>query len=404
MELFRQTNIDFVGKMKLAFFVSMALIIASIVTMAIQGGPKWGIDFRGGTVVTVKFLNEPPVQRLRAALTRNIKGQVTVQEMKDNQVIIGTEIESETKLNETRSEISRVLSENFGAGDGKLAFNSAGSEQIVERLRDPLQRAGVPMSDVDLRSLAGGMTAFRDQQHSGIIANLDQLSAIPGMTPRILSVVKQEMAPGSFNIRSVDMVGPKASADLRRQALMATLYALGGMLVYIAFRFQLVSGVAAVLACAHDVVITLGFFQWTGREIDLTVIAALLTLIGYSMNDTIVVFDRVRENMKLRFRDKLRDLINASVNQTLSRTILTSGLTMLSVLALYFLGGPVLNGFAFALVIGIIIGTYSSIYVAGSLVVAWQGYSEKRKKLRAATSGSAPVSNAKEGSRKVTSR
>lgn len=404
MELFRQTNINFVGKMRLAFIVSSLLIAASIVTLVLQGGPRWGIDFRGGTVVTVKFLNKPPMQELRSVLDSSIKGEVTVQELTGNEVIIGTEIQSESALDEARRTITQVLSERFGNSGAKLAFNSASASQLADRLRDPLQRAGVPMSEADLQALASGMTRFRDQERSGLISNLDELSSVPGATQQVLSVVKQEAVPGSFSVRSVDIVGPKASADLRRQALMATLYALGGMLVYIAFRFQFVTGVAAVIAVAHDVLITLGIFAWTGREINLTVIAALLTLIGYSMNDTIVVFDRVRENMKLKFRDRLPDLVNKSVNQTLSRTLLTSGLTMLSVLALYFLGGPVLNGFAFALVIGIIVGTYSSVYVAGSLVVAWQGYDEKRKKLRAATSNGAPVSNAKEGSRKVTSR
>ena len=390
--------------MRLAFIVSSLLIAASIVTLVLQGGPRWGIDFRGGTVVTVKFLNKPPMQELRSVLDSSIKGEVTVQELTGNEVIIGTEIQSESALDEARRTITQVLSERFGNSGAKLAFNSASASQLADRLRDPLQRAGVPMSEADLQALASGMTRFRDQERSGLISNLDELSSVPGATQQVLSVVKQEAVPGSFSVRSVDIVGPKASADLRRQALMATLYALGGMLVYIAFRFQFVTGVAAVIAVAHDVLITLGIFAWTGREINLTVIAALLTLIGYSMNDTIVVFDRVRENMKLKFRDRLPDLVNKSVNQTLSRTLLTSGLTMLSVLALYFLGGPVLNGFAFALVIGIIVGTYSSVYVAGSLVVAWQGYDEKRKKLRAATSNGAPVSNAKEGSRKVTSR
>jgi preprotein translocase subunit SecF len=175
------------------------------------------------------------------------------------------------------------------------------------------------------------------------------------------------------------MVGPKVGGDLRQQALYATLYALAGMLVYIAFRFEWVYGVAAVVATFHDVIITIGFFSLFKMEITLTVVAALLTLVGYSVNDTIVVFDRIRENLKLMRRESLRNIVNRSINQTLSRTILTSGLTFLTVLSLFMFGGEVLRGFAFALVVGIVIGTYSSIAIASPIVVVWQEWYESRR-------------------------
>jgi preprotein translocase subunit SecF len=170
----------------------------------------------------------------------------------------------------------------------------------------------------------------------------------------------------------VDVVGPTVGHQLERQALLATLYSLLGMLVYLWFRFQLIYGVAAVVAVFHDTLITVGFFALLNKEISLTVIAAILTLIGYSMNDTIVVFDRIRENLRLSRRESLPDVVNRSINQTLSRTVLTSGLTFLTVLSLYIFGGQVLNGFSFALVVGILIGTYSSIAVAAPMLVAWQ--------------------------------
>ena len=175
-----------------------------------------------------------------------------------------------------------------------------------------------------------------------------------------------------FTIGSVQVVGPTVGKQLERQALLATLYSLLGMLIYLWFRFQLIYGVAAVVACFHDTIITLGFFALTGQEISLTVIAAILTLIGYSMNDTIVVFDRIRENLRISRREPLPDLVNRSINQTLSRTVLTSGLTFLTVLSLYIFGGQVLRGFSFALVVGILIGTYSSIAVAAPMLVAYQ--------------------------------
>ena len=174
-----------------------------------------------------------------------------------------------------------------------------------------------------------------------------------------------------FDILNAESVGPKVGTDLRRQAVLATLYALGGILVYIAFRFEWVYGAAAVFAVFHDTLVTLGFFSLLHREINLTVIAALLTLVGYSVNDTIVVFDRVRENLKIRRRDDLESILNDSINQTLSRTILTSGLTFLTVMALFVFGGEIINNFAFAMVIGIIVGTYSSIAVASPLVLIY---------------------------------
>jgi preprotein translocase subunit SecF len=175
-----------------------------------------------------------------------------------------------------------------------------------------------------------------------------------------------------FNVRNVQVVGPTVGNQLKRQATLATLYSMLGMLIYLWFRFQLIYGVAAVIACFHDTLITLGAFALTDKEMSLTVIAAILTLVGYSMNDTIVVFDRIRENLRLSRRESLPDLVNRSINQTLSRTVLTSGLTFLTVLSLFIFGGPVLKGFSFALVVGILIGTYSSIAVAAPMLVAWQ--------------------------------
>ncbi len=178
----------------------------------------------------------------------------------------------------------------------------------------------------------------------------------------------------------VAVVGPTVGHQLEKQALLATLYSLLGMLVYLWFRFQLIYGVAAVVACFHDTLITVGAFSLLNKEISLTVIAAILTLVGYSMNDTIVVFDRIRENLRLSRRESLPDVVNRSINQTLSRTVLTSGLTFLTVLSLYIFGGAVLNGFSFALVVGILIGTYSSIAVAAPMLVAWQQWRAQQGK------------------------
>jgi preprotein translocase subunit SecF len=183
------------------------------------------------------------------------------------------------------------------------------------------------------------------------------------------------------------MVGPKVGAQLRQKAVLATLYALAGMLAYIAFRFEWIYGLGAVIACFHDTLITIGLFSLFNKEISMTVIAALLTLVGYSMNDTIVIFDRIRENLKFSHRENLETVMNRAVNQTLSRTIMTSGLTFLTVIALFIWGGPVLGGFSFALVCGIIVGTYSSVFVASPIVLFWHNYRDKPKKSGAVSPG-----------------
>lgn len=203
-------------------------------------------------------------------------------------------------------------------------------------------------------------------------------SALDTGRQQIERALSAKYGAGSFSIDKVTVVGPTVGKQLEKQAVLATLYSLLGMLIYLWFRFQLIYGVAAVVACFHDTLITLGAFALLdsagvkGLEISLTVIAAILTLVGYSMNDTIVVFDRIRENLRLSRREPLPDLVNRSINQTLSRTVLTSGLTFLTVLSLFIFGGPVLRGFSFALVVGILIGTYSSIAIAAPMLVAYQ--------------------------------
>ncbi len=396
MELFKPTNIDFLRWKGVALGSSLALMLATVVSLVVKGGPNYGIDFRGGTLVYVKFAGEPPVDQIRSALSAKIPGEITVTTVHDvagaqaREVVIGTELKEERALDEARLTITRTLQERFARTGTKLDVNNASRQELVDRLRDPLLRAGVGLSEEQLQKLVDAIRDYRDRSRSGLLQSVDELSGAPGVTPAALNVLKQELAAAPFVIRQVEIVGPKAGADLRRQAMLATSYALGGMLVYIAIRFELIAGIAAVLAIIHDTWITIGFFSFLNREISLTVIAALLTLIGYSMNDKIVIFDRVRENLKLYPREPLRSLINKSINQTLSRTLLTAGPTLLCTIALYFLGGPVLNGIAFALFIGIVIGTYSSIFIASAILVSWQNVVESRRK-RVVVAAAPPV-------------
>jgi len=373
MELFKEANLDFLSKRNLTLGLSVAAVLVSILSLTIKGGPKYGLDFRGGTLMYVRFEPKPAIDDLRKALTAKLQGEISVQETQGTgEFIIGTELADEQSLEQARLAVEQTLREKYANLGGKLDLNNANQTALEDRLRNALSAAGANLSEPELKNLAVGLLRYRDREKNGLISNLDELARLPGVTEKVLNAIKQECGLGTFNLRSVEIVGPRAGQRLRQQALLATLYALGGMLAYIAFRFQWISGTAAIIATIHDVVITLGLFSLTNREINLTIIAALLTLIGYSMNDKIVVFDRVRENQRRKgTKGSFLELVNRSINQTLSRTLLTAGPTLLACLALYFLGGEVLNGIAFALFAGIVVGTYSSIFVASALLVMW---------------------------------
>ena len=200
-----------------------------------------------------------------------------------------------------------------------------------------------------------------------------------GLGPDAVKAIEENSYLGNFVVLSVESVGPKVGQEMQERAWNAVFFSLLGILAYITIRFKFVHGLAAIAALFHDVLITVGALSLTDRELTLTVVAALLTLVGYSINDTIVVFDRLRENEVRMRRSSFYDRINASINQILNRTIMTSGSTFVALLALFLLGGPVLNSFSFALVIGIIVGTYSSIGVASPIVSGWHKFRESRR-------------------------
>lgn len=385
MELFKNTQIDFLGKQKIFIAISLVLLAIGIGSWAAKGGLKYGIDFTGGANIIVRFASNPPIDRIRSAVSARIPGEVSVQEVTgENEVIIGLPLKEEVALQRERQMVVETLAATFGEKTDRLDLNNASSQQLAERLRDPLQRAAIPMNDEQLAQLARRIFEFRNSPpRSGVLASFDQLREVEGVTPQILEVIRQQCYLAPFTIRSAEVIGPKIGAEMRNKAVLAVLYALGGMLVYLALRFEFVYGLAAVIAVFHDVIITLGFFSLTDKEISLNVIAALLTLVGYSMNDTIVVFDRIRETLKLSRRELTPAIVNDSINQTLSRTVLTSGLTLISSLALWLFGGPVLNGFAFALVVGVIVGTYSSIFIASPILIFWHDRFQKGKRAAA---------------------
>jgi preprotein translocase subunit SecF len=314
LELFRTTNIDWLGKKWYFLGFSLIFSVAGVLSILFWHHIPLGVDFKGGTQIRVAFTQTPNEDQIRKAMDRAGVHNASIQRVSDpsghaaNKVIIAL---PESTASDQSHDAGRVAVENA------LAAN------------------------------------YHDKA----------------------------------TVEQVEIVGPTAGKQLQRQAWLATLYSLIGMLIYLWFRFELIYGVAAVVAVFHDTLITVGAFSLTNQEITLTVIAAILTLIGYSMNDTIVVFDRIRENLALSRRESLHDVVNRSINQTLSRTVISSGLTFLTVMSLYLFGGEVLHGFSFALVVGILIGTYSSIAVAAPMLVAYQDWRVKRGKVASLPAG-----------------
>ncbi len=383
MELFKATNIDFLGHRKKFFALSLALFVAGAASLVMRGGPRVGIDFKGGTLVYVKFKDAPRVDEIRAALTGKGLAVATLQPFEEgpdsHELKIDLDLTEDEVVTEGKDRIVETLRELYGGEANKLDFNNTTAEPLIERLRANAKLTASSLTAEEVEDGAAALIAFRDQPpQSGLVKEFSEVTSVPGVNPDIIAALQEEAYLGAFAIRGGGSVGPKISADLQWQAFKATLFALGGMLLYIAFRFEWIYGIAAVAAVFHDVLITVGFFSLFDREIELTVIAAFLTLVGYSMNDTIVIFDRVRENRKLSRRRSLEDLLNLSVNQTLGRTVLTSGLTLVAVLCLFVFGGEVLRGFSFALVVGVLIGTYSSVFVASPILLWWQGVAAAR--------------------------
>jgi len=304
MELIKPgTDIDFVSKVKWAVGFSWLLILIGILSLVLHGGPNYGVDFAGGTMVQVRFTHKPPIKDIRAALTPLSLGDATIQD--------------------------------FGAG------GTTGTSDFLIRL--PL--AATEMEDV---------------------------------SNKITTALQDKFGKDGVELQRVETVGPRVGKELRIRAILAVALATLMMGAYIWFRFELRFGVGAAIALMHDVLITVGALSICNYEIDLTIVAALLTVVGFSVNDTVIVSDRIRENMRKNRRDPLAKIINSSINETLSRTILTTGTALLVLVALFLLGGNVINGFAFALLVGFTIGTYSSIYVASPIVLYFERGARRR--------------------------
>lgn len=287
------THIDFVGMRRFALIFSLVLIVVGMGSLLVKGGPNYGIDFAGGTLVQVRFAAPTNAADIKKALADMQVGNLVVQK--------------------------------FGEESNEFLIR-------MEKSSDELQ----------------------------------------GLSREVQSHLDKTYGADKVEVRRTEMVGPQVGKDLRNKGLKALFYAMLGILIYISWRFEFRFAVGAVIALLHDVLITLGFFSLFGKEIDLPIIAAFLAIIGYSLNDTIIVYDRIRENMGRHHKESFGFIVNRSINETLSRTILTSGTTLLVVLALFVLGGGVIHNFAFAMLVGVGIGTYSSIFVASPILIFWQ--------------------------------
>jgi preprotein translocase subunit SecF len=390
VEFFHDVNIDFLGKKWYFLAFSLIFSLAGVLSMLFWHGIPWGVDFRGGTLVYVKFSHPPDLKGVRSAMDHAGLRDPKIQsygQAPNNEVLIdlAQKETSEQALDRGKIQIINALEtdapagKQCGAASGSVCdLNNASSLTIKNYLmdKDPLHLGAD--AEQKYTALAQAIVGYRDSVQGGVLSSIDLLKGVAD--PAVVGSLKDGFFLSDFGVRNVEIVGPQVGAQLQKQAALATIYSLAGMLVYLGFRFEWIYGVAAVVTVFHDTLITVGAFSLSKTDISLTVIAAILTLIGYSNNDTIVVFDRIRENIKLMRREKLSDIVNRSINQTLSRTILTAGLTFLTVLALFLFGGEVLHGFSLALVIGILIGTYSSIAIAAPILVAYQDWQVRRGK------------------------
>ena len=376
MEFFRDTNIQFMKYRKYWVVVSAALLVVSLLIVLVQGKLNLGIDFAGGTQLTLKFQEEPQVEDLRDLMESVGIGEAQIQRFGvagENEVLIKTP-SAEGSEEGSHDVVVSALDQAFPAVGSGPDLNRVGAETLADFLvaRDPDSLVGADPEAALTAYLEDAEAVIEVRRDSGLIATLDEISAVPGVSAPVLAALKGGCSLGQFSLLGAENVGPQIGSELRQKGVLAVLASLLGMLGYIWFRFELRFGIGALVAVVHDVVIVLGFYAIAGFEFNLTTVAAFLTLIGYSVNDSVVVFDRVRENIRRSRGRPLAETMNLSINQTLSRTVLTSGTTLLALGCLLFLGGDVLRGFGFILTIGIVVGTYSSIYVASPFALLWE--------------------------------
>ena len=384
MRFFQNANYDFLKYRKHWAVVSTLLSLLGLSVVVFHNRLNVGIDFAGGTQVVVQFRQPPTADQLRGSLAQAGLGDATIQGYgTDNpdQFMIRTRLRGDREEGQEQ-EIVGALDRVYNPGSHPAVdLNKVGAEGLAAMLfdADPLQlkAADITAARGAYTEIAQGVLAVR--RNAGVIRDFEQIAKASGMTPEVLQTIKQRTYTGNFAVLSREVVGPTVGAELRQRGILAVVLSMIAMLIYIWIRFELRFGIGAVIALAHDVLVTLGLYALLGFEFNITTIAAFLTLVGYSVNDSVVVFDRVREMMRKSRRVPFEKLLNDSVNMTLSRTILTASSVFLASLALFVLGGEVLRGFSFVMTVGVVVGTYSSVFVAASFSLMWENWMQRRR-------------------------
>ncbi|MFA6596083.1 MAG: protein translocase subunit SecF [Ignavibacteriaceae bacterium] len=368
MQLFHNLNIDFMGKRKYFYVLSASLFLLGMLNIAFRG-LQFGIDFKGGTEIVVRFDNPVKISELRQDLQSTGLGEVEIKTFGDNSgALIRTELQAlpQNLFPKIQQQIEGDINSSFPAVAGNYR-----SEKTSNTLTYSFNNPDTASAIANKLFLDG----FQSGKVSEEITNTQVVVQV-GISDWVKESLKLKLKGNPFQVLREERVGPKVGNELKQDTMIAIVLSLIGILIYLAFRYKFVFAFGAVVALFHDVLITLGLYAvlynvipGLNLEVNLTVVAAFLTLIGYSINDTVIVFDRVRETLKIHKTEPLEMLMNMAINKTMSRTILTGGTTLMSIFVLLLLGGEVLRAFAFTMFFGIIIGTYSSVFVASAIVL-----------------------------------
>jgi preprotein translocase subunit SecF len=376
MEIFHDPKFDFMKYRHAWVAVSFVTILAGLAGIFFLDRLNFGVDFAGGTQVTLKFAERPDVEDLRDEVAGAGFRDAVIQRFGGedaNEAIVRTPVVGDSEEGSAARVVAALHARFNEGGTRERDLNQIGAPSLAEILGrlDPDQ-VGAERAAEHYGAVAEAVMAERKEL--GLFSGWQQLAAAPGLSAAALEALRGGAEIGEFSVLGVENVGPQVGAELRKRGILAVVGALIGMLGYIWLRFELRFAIGATMAVLHDVLITIGLFAWADHEFNLTTVAAFLTLIGYSVNDTVVTFDRVRENLRKSRSMETVVLLNRSINQTLSRTLLTGGTTLLAALSLYLFGGDVIHGFAFVMAIGVLVGTYSSIYIASPFALLWDSW------------------------------
>jgi len=384
MQLFKTPKIQFMKYKYVALAITGIIVLSGILNVTAGKGLKLGVDFGGGTLVRIMFKEPVSIRDMRNLL---------------NDIGLGNSVIQETGKNMREYQIRTMQVVKAGGQQEELEAHEILANRVIEALRGDEGKAGLEkglkdLNNIDEKSLSSLLElSFPDKGQefaqkiisyrveNGIISDFSELERT-GLGQEVLTTLKEKTFLGKLTVISRETVGPQVGADLRRKATQATIWALLGMLVYIAFRFKLAYGVSAIFTLTQDVLISLSIYSFSNREINLPIIAGVLTIVGFSINDTIVIFDRIRENLKIMRKESFENVLNVSINQCLGRTLITSGTVFLTLLALFIFGGDVINDFAFIMLIGTIEGVYSTVYLSCPVVLFWQKLFKPKRMIR----------------------